>query len=90
VIAVLVALSIRMMGILMINSLMILPAAAARTFSNNVREYTLWSVVISLVSGMSGLIVSYYWGTASAATIVLVCAGCYVIAAVTGRCRRGK
>lgn len=90
VIAVLVAFSIRLIGVLMINSLLILPAAAARNISSNVRQYTFWSVAISLVSAVSGLIASYYWGTASGATIVLVCAGCYAAAAVSGRLMRGR
>ncbi len=77
--AVVVALSIRLVGILMINSLLILPAAASRNVSRNVRGYTFWSVAFSLGSGVLGLLVSYSWGTASGATIVLCAAGIYVV-----------
>lgn len=73
-IAVVVAVSIKWTGLLIINSLLILPAAAARNISRNVRQYHVWSVAISLVSAIAGLILSFYWDTASGATIVLAAA----------------
>lgn len=75
--AVVVALSVRVVGLLIINSLLILPAAAARNVSSNLRSYTALSVCFSLFSGVSGLIASYYLGTATGATIVLVAACIY-------------
>ena len=83
--ALVVIVSIRLVGILIINSLLILPAAASRNFSRNIHAYTAWAVVISVFSGIVGLIVSYYWGTASGATIVLFASGCYGISALLGR-----
>ncbi len=83
--AIVVMLSIRLVGILIINSLLVLPAAASRNFSRNTRAYTLWAVVFSVVSGFTGLVASYYWGTASGATIVLFSVGCYVLSVVAGR-----
>lgn len=81
-VAVIVALSIRLVGILIINSLLILPAAGARNISGNMHRYTLWAVIISVVSGVTGLIVSYYLGTASGATIVLFAAFFYCATAL--------
>lgn len=69
--ALIVTLCIQWVGILIINSLIILPAAAARNVSNSMRSYHGVTVLISLVSGLTGLILSFYWGTASGATIVL-------------------
>jgi zinc transport system permease protein len=77
--AVIVMVSMRLVGILIINSLLILPAAASRNIAVNARSYTVWAVIISLVSGIAGLIASYYWGTASGATIVLFSVGCYIL-----------
>lgn len=82
--AVLVTLSIRMVGILIISALLVLPAAAARNVTRNVCSYSVLSVGISLFSGISGLILSYYLGTASGATIVLVASGIYVCLATAG------
>ncbi len=86
--AVLVTLSIRMVGILIISALLVLPAAAARNVTRTIYGYTVVSVVISLFSGVAGLVLSYYAGTASGATIVLVASGVYVCSAVTGHLRR--
>ena len=83
--ALVVVVSIRLVGILIINSLLILPAAASRNFARNTHSYTLGAVIISIVSGITGLIASYYWGTASGATIVLFAAAVYGISALLGR-----
>lgn len=72
IIAVIVTVSIQWVGILIISSLMILPAAAARNISKNMRQYHIYSVSIAVVSGLSGLLLSYFWGTATGATIVVV------------------
>lgn len=71
-IACIVMLSIKWVGILIINALLILPAAASRNLATNSREYHLFSVLISVFSGIVGLIVSYYSSTAAGPTIVIV------------------
>lgn len=70
--AAIVTVSIRWTGLLVINSLLVLPAASSRMVSRNSRQYIAFSILISLVSGIAGLIVSWYAGSASGATIVLV------------------
>lgn len=72
IIAIIVTLTVRWVGLLIINSLLVLPAAAARNISKNIRQYTLYSVLISMFSGISGLIISYYFNTVTGATIVIV------------------
>ena len=72
-----VTMNLSWVGILIINSLLILPAAAARNIAKNTRQYVLFSMAIALASGISGLLVSYYADTASGATIVLVAMGFY-------------
>lgn len=71
-IACIVMLSIKWVGILIINALLILPAAASRNIAANSREYHLYSVIISMFSGVTGLIISYYNSTAAGPTIVIV------------------
>ena len=71
-IALIVTISLKWVGILIINSLLVLPAASARNIVKNMKSYHLVSVVISLFSGMTGLICSYYLGTSAGATIVLI------------------
>lgn len=72
IIAVVVTITVRWVGLLIINSLLVLPAASARNISRNVRTYHINSIIISLVSGIVGLIISYYFNTVTGATIVLV------------------
>jgi len=87
--AVVVTVSIQWVGVLIISSLLVLPAAAARNIAKNIRQYHALSVAIALISGVSGLILSYYWDTASGATIVLISA--FIFAATFGlkSARRG-
>lgn len=79
VVAVVVMLSIRWVGVMLINSLLILPAAAARNIAKNAAGYTRLSVVFAMVSGVTGLVASYYWNTAAGAAVVLVAAGIYFV-----------
>ncbi|MBQ9148454.1 MAG: metal ABC transporter permease [Oscillospiraceae bacterium] len=70
-IAVVVTLSISSVGLLILNSLLVLPAASARNVARNLRQYHLFSVVFALTAGLGGLIVSYYWGSSAGAAISL-------------------
>ena len=74
VIAVVVTLSISSVGLLILNSLLVLPAASARNIARNIREYTLFSVVFALGAGLGGLTVSYYFGSSAGAAISLILA----------------
>lgn len=69
--ALIVTISIQWIGILIINSLLILPAASARNLADNMKSYHALAVLISVLSGIVGLFLSYHWGTATGATIVL-------------------
>ena len=73
-IAVVVTLSISSVGLLILNSLLVLPGAAARNVSKNLKQYHLFSVGFALVAGIAGLVISYYWGASSGAAISLVMA----------------
>ena len=72
ILAVVVSISIQWVGILIINALLVLPAAAARNVTNNVKQYHAVSVCLALVTGVSGLILAYYFNMAAGATIVVL------------------
>ena len=78
-IAIIVMISIRWIGILLINSLLILPAAASRNIAKNMRSYHLISILFSLFSGITGLIISYYWNIPTGPMIVLISGAIYFI-----------
>lgn len=73
-IAVIVMLSIQWVGVLIINALLILPAAAARNISANIREYHLFSLMFSVFSGILGLVLSYHLDMAAGPMIVVIAA----------------
>ena len=72
VIAVTVTLAISWVGLLILNSLLVLPGAAARNISRNLKQYNGFSVLFALIAGILGLVVSYYLGTSAGASISLI------------------
>ena len=78
-IALVVTLAMSWVGLMVINSLLVLPAAAARNMARNLREYHLFSVVLALLSGIAGLVTSYYLGSSTGAVISLYLAVFFAI-----------
>ena len=70
-IAVVVTVSMTWVGLLVINSLLVLPAAAGRNLARNLRQYHLFSVVGALVAGIAGLLTSSQVGASTGACITL-------------------
>ncbi|MDR2657575.1 MAG: metal ABC transporter permease [Oscillospiraceae bacterium] len=85
VLALVVMLSIRWVGILMINAMLVIPAACARNLARDTRGYVLGAVALALACGTAGLALSLVIGTAAGATIVLLLAACYAASLVVGR-----
>lgn len=73
-IAVVVTLSMTWVGLMVINSLLVLPAAASRNIARNMREYTLFSLLSAVICGIAGLMVSFYIGSSTGASITLLLA----------------
>ena len=90
-IAIVVMISIRWIGILLINSLLILPAASSRNIAKNMRWYHLYAVLFSLFSGIAGLIASYYFNIPTGPMIVIISGAIYFITlAIKGRVKEKK
>ena len=70
-VAVVVTLSMTWVGLLVINSLLVLPAAAARNLAKNMWQYHLLSLLAAVVAGVAGLLTSYYVGSSTGACITL-------------------
>ena len=86
-IAVVVTLSISSVGLLILNSLLVLPAASARNISRNLKQYHGFSVLFALVAGIGGLAASYHLGCSAGAAISLILT---LIFAATFACRKGR
>jgi len=78
-IALVVTLTISSVGLLILNSLLVLPAASARNVSRNLRQYHGFSILFALIAGISGLTLSYYLGSSAGAAISLVLAGIFAV-----------
>ena len=79
VIAVVVTLCISSVGLLIINSLLVLPGAAARNVARNMKQYGIFSMLFALAAGIMGLVISYYFGSSAGAVISLLLAGIFAV-----------
>jgi zinc transport system permease protein len=80
--AVTIAVSMRIVGILLIAALMVLPVIAASRIAWSVRSAMLLAMAIGVGSVFAGLTISYYADLAPGGAIVLVAAGCFALAQV--------
>ena len=84
-VAVAVMLAIKWVGVMLINALLILPAAAGRNLARSSRSHAIWSVSIAMVSGIAGLLSAYAWDTSAGAAIVLYAAAWYFVSLAARR-----
>ncbi|MDB6066403.1 MAG: hypothetical protein JWR26_2611 [Pedosphaera sp.] len=85
-----VAMSIRLLGIILVTSLIVIPPAAARSLSRNLRQHILLSVAIGLLGGVGGTLLSYQLDVPCGSTIVMTCIGIFLISLAIGRLRPEK
>lgn len=78
-IALVVTLTISSVGLLILNSLLVLPGAAARNVAKNMRQYHAFSVLFALLAGILGLVISYVWGASAGAAISLTLSGIFAV-----------
>jgi zinc transport system permease protein len=70
--AALIAISIKMVGLLLITGMLIIPCAMARNLSNNPKQMVIFSIIGGLLSVFVGLYASFEINTSSGPTIVTV------------------
>lgn len=70
-VAVVVTLSMTWIGLLVINSLLVLPAASSKNLARNMWQYHLFSLLAAVTSGIAGLLTSYYVGSSTGACVTL-------------------
>ena len=85
-IAVVVTLSMTWVGLLVINSLLVLPGAAARNVARNMWQYHLLSFLGAVCAGVAGLLTSYYMGPSAGASITLYLAAWFLVTFVLRTC----
>ena len=79
-----IALSMRIVGVLLIAALMVLPVIAAGRVARSMLQALVLAIAIGLGSVLGGLTISYYGDLPPGGTIVLVAAGCFLVASLSG------
>jgi zinc transport system permease protein len=84
--ALIVNVCLKIVGVLLINALLVIPGATAAILARNLRQFFWYSVVVSLVAGLGGLLVSSLWvphvwvpGMARAEPVPLTTGGLIVV-----------
>ena len=72
------------LGTLMAVGIMILPAAAAKFWTDSIGGLILLAAIVALVSSYSGLLLSYHYSLPSGPAIILVAGGIYLVSLVFG------
>lgn len=85
-IAICVVLTIRLIGIMLLMSLLSMPQMIAEVFTARLKPMIMISVVVSIVCSVLGLILSYILGVPASATIVLALVAVYIVARVLKKC----
>ena len=85
VIAVVVTLAISWVGLLVINSLLVLPAAAARNVAKNMRQYVRYSILAALLGSVGGLLLSYAIACSAGAAISLLLTAWFILSTLLRR-----
>lgn len=84
-----VAMTIRLLGIILVTSLLVIPPAAARSLSRNLRQQIVLSVLVGLLGGLGGTWLSYWLDVPCGPTIVLSCIALFIGALILSQLRRG-
>lgn len=80
-----VAMSIRLLGIILVTALLVVPPAAARNLSRNLRQQIVYSLGIGLLAGVIGIIASFQFDLPSGPSIVLTAIGLFVVTLAAGK-----
>ncbi len=79
IIAIVVTVSLKIIGMILVTSLLIVPAAAAKNLASSMKQLFGLSCAFGLISGLIGLMASVYLNTSSGPTIVLVSIGIFFL-----------
>jgi zinc transport system permease protein len=85
IVAVIIALSIRVVGTLLIGALMVIPTVAALQYGQSFIRTILLALLFALISVVAGMTFSYYFSVPSGATIVLVVLFVFIVSLVINR-----
>lgn len=77
--ALLVMVSLRAVGLLLVTALLVVPAAAGRNLARSASGLFWWSAVVAVLASVVGLYLSFIWGSATGATVILVAVTLFIL-----------
>lgn len=86
--AVVVVVGVKTVGVVLVSSFIVIPAATARLVGTTMARTTAIALFIGMTGAAAGLVSSYYLDTPSGATIILIHSGGFAVALVWARLRR--
>jgi zinc transport system permease protein len=86
-----IVVSLKIIGALLVEALVVVPAAAARNLARTTRGYLAWSVAAALATGVLGIFLSTRFRVPTGGAVVLALAGCFFLTlAASAILRRGE
>jgi zinc transport system permease protein len=82
--------SLKVIGALLVEALVVVPAAAARNVARGTRSYLVWSVAVALAAGVGGLATSTRLMVPTGAAVVLASTLIFFATLAVGAMRRGR
>ena len=83
-----IVISLKAVGAILVFALLVIPAAAAQQWANNMRSMMIYSVLIGVFSSWVGVMLSYWFDLPSGSTIVLLATFIFFLAVLTSPKRR--
>ena len=87
-IAIAVVVALKAIGIVLVNAMLIIPAATAGMIAQRMSRIMLYGTLIAVVASVAGLHISYYAGVAASPAIVLSAAGIFAVTVLLSSRRR--
>jgi len=75
-----IVLSVRTVGVLLVSSYLVIPAATARLLGGSLFRMTIAAVILGVAGSATGLVISFYVDIPSGATVILTLASSFAIA----------
>jgi zinc transport system permease protein len=79
-VAIVIAVAMKIVGILLITSMLIIPAATARSFARTPEQMAIFASLIGSIAVVSGLYMSWKWDTPSGPSVVVAATCLFIIA----------
>jgi zinc transport system permease protein len=83
-----IVVSLKIIGALLVEALVVVPAAAARNLAGSTRAYLAWSVAVAFLAGSGGLVVSTRFLVPTGGAVVLAVSAIFFLTLAFKRTRR--